>query len=89
MQKLKISYYYSNEIGQPDQFHELAKKFTEVEFSIVKIDRKESEKFSEQGIKAVPFVQVSRKTDSSFSEVLRLYGDQSQIELETLIKENM
>lgn len=93
MSTLKISYYYSDEIGQPDLYRELNEKYAEIEVFIQKVTSQESEKFLDQGIKAIPFTQVSLKNNgdssSTYHEVLKLYGDQSQIELETLIKEYM
>ncbi len=91
MKKLKVEYFHSEQIGQPELYLELSQRFTDISFVITKINVQESEKFLNEGIKLIPFTRLSmNSSDSSsdsFEEVLKLYGDQTSIELETLIKE--
>jgi hypothetical protein len=91
MKTLKIEYFHSEQIGQPELYQDLASQFQDVLFEVTKVNLQESEKLLEKDIKLIPFTRLSIKlSDSgsdSFDEVLKLYGDQTHIELETLIKE--
>ena len=91
MKTLKIEYFHSDQIGQPELYRVLASKFSDVLFDVTKVDVQESEKLQDKDIKLIPFTRLSVKPNDSgsdsFDEVLKLYGDQTHIELETLIKE--
>ena len=77
--QIELTYYFTKELNQLDLVNEL-----ESEHQNLKVKREcvESEKQIEPTLKAVPCFVF--KTNS---EVVKLFGEQTKIELSTLIKE--
>lgn len=79
MSKINLTYYYTDELKQLELVDSLLSEFQQLTIQKICI---ESEKQIDSDIKVLPCFVFNTNT-----EVVKLFGEQTKIELSTLIKE--
>lgn len=86
MNQMEVHYFYSEDIGQPEVYQKLQSEYPQVNFTIQLIQKTDLTEIEKHSLLALPCL---RFIGESNTQVLQLYGDQSELEIRTIIKEHL